>query len=137
MRCMKRIARAIAYNTFSLFLLTQVFSGVKIFGGFTSLLFAGFALSIISFLLTPLLRIIAFPLNLITFGLFTIAINAIVLYILTLFVRTITISPFVWHGISFVGFVIPSFKFGNYLFAFLVVSLGQMIIKYLLVWITE
>jgi len=134
---MKRIARAIAYNTFSLFLLTQLFSGVKVVGGFPALIMAGFALSIISFLLTPLLKIIAFPLNVITFGLFTIVINAFVLYVLTLFVKAITISPFIWHGISFWGFVIPGFNFGNYLFAYLIASLVQMVIKHLLVWITE
>lgn len=133
---MKRIVRGIAYNAFSLFLLTQLFSGVKVFGGFPSLLFAGFSLSIISFFLNPLLKIIAFPLNIITFGSFTIVINAIILYILTLFVKDITISPFVWHGISLWGFVIPAFAFGNYFFAYLVVSLAQMIIKHILVWIT-
>lgn len=133
---MKGILRSIAFNTFSLFFLTQLFTGIRILGGLPELVLCGVVLSLLSFVLKPILSIIAFPLNAITFGAFSIVINAIVLYALTLVVRQISIHPFLWPGIHIAGFVIPRMQF-NTIIAFLVLALAQSCIKIGLIWLFQ
>jgi putative membrane protein len=133
---MKSAVRPILFNAFSLFLISQLFSGVKILGGLPALLLSGTVLSILSIVLKPILGILAFPLNMITFGTFTIVINAFILYVLTLFVRQISIHSFTSPGLSFAGFVIPSFSF-NTIFAFLLIALIHSGIKIALIWLMQ
>ncbi|MDE2025213.1 MAG: phage holin family protein [Patescibacteria group bacterium] len=133
---MKGAVRSILFNSFSLFLLSQTFSGVRILGGLPALLLSGTVLSILSVILKPILGILAFPLNMITFGTFTIVINAVILYVLTLFVRQFSIHAFSSPGLSFAGFAIPAFSF-NTVFAFLVIALIHSGIKIALIWLTQ
>src|SRR5690348_9356322 len=119
---MKKIARSIAFDSFSLFILSQMFSGVRILGGLPALLFSGAILSLLSVTLKPLLKVLSFPLNAITFGAFSIVINAIVLYVLTLLVKEISIHAFTWQGVSYAGFVVPKFSFGT-IMAFLLIAI--------------
>lgn len=133
---MKSAARSILFNSFSLFLLSQTFAGVRILGGLPALILSGTMLSILSVILKPILGILAFPLNMITFGTFTIVINAVILYVLTLFVRQFSIHAFSSPGLSFAGFAIPPFSF-NTVFAFLVIALIHSGIKIALIWLTQ
>lgn len=133
---MKAPVRSILFNSFSLFILSQMFSGVRILGGLPALLLSGTMLSILSVILKPILGILAFPLNMITFGTFTIVINAIILYVLTLFVRQFSIHAFTSPGVSFGGFAIPAFSFNTF-FAFLVIALLHSGIKIALIWLTQ
>ncbi len=133
---MKTIVRSIAFNSFSLFLLSQIFAGVRILGGLPALLISGTTLSILSVILKPILGIIAFPFNMITFGAFTIVVNAVILYVLTLFVRQFSIHAFLWPGISLAGFVVPALTF-NTIFAFLLIALIHSGIKIALIWLMQ
>ncbi len=133
---MKGIVRSIVFNTFSLFILTQLFSGIRILGGLWELIISGIVLSILSFILKPILSIIAFPLNAITFGAFSIVINAVVLYTLTLVVKQVSISAFQWPGIHIAGFAIPKMEF-NTVIAFLVIALSLSCIKIALIWLMQ
>jgi len=113
-----------------------MFAGVRILGGLPALLISGTVLSLLSVILKPILGVLAFPLNMITFGTFTIVINAIILYILTLFVRQFSIHAFSSPGISFAGFAVPSVTF-NTIFAFLVIALIHSGIKIALLWLMQ
>ena len=116
---MKGILKRTVFNAISLFILSQVISGVKISGGIQTLLFAGFVLSLLFMLLKPILNIFSLPLNVVTLGLFSFITNAILLYLLTVFVPNIIISSFTFNGFNFAGFIIPHIKF-NTIYAFIV-----------------
>lgn len=116
---MKSLLRNTLVGSFGLYLLSQVLAGVTVTGGIFTFLFAGFILSILTFIVQPVLSLITLPLNIITFGLFSFIINAIILYLLTVFVADIKITSFVFQGLSFYGFVIPKITL-NILFAYLV-----------------
>lgn len=133
---MKNLIRSVVFNSVSLYIVSQIFSGVRILGGLVELLIAGAVLSLLSFVLKPILGIIAFPFNIITFGAFSIVINAIILYALTLVVKQISISAFTWQGIHFAGFVVPKMEF-NTIIAFLVIAALLSLIKIALVWLME
>lgn len=111
---MKSLIRNTVFNAISLFVLTQVLSGVKISGGFGTLLFSGFVLSFLFIFLKPILNIFSLPLNVVTLGLFSFFTNAILLYMLTVFVPSIVISQFTFNGFTLSGFVIPVMHFGSF-----------------------
>ncbi len=133
---MKRIAKGIAFESFSLYMLSVMLVGVSIRGGLPTILLGGTVFAILSFLLRPLLNIISYPFHLITLGAFTIVINGFLLYLLTLVVKQISITAFVFQGFSFWGFVVPTIHF-NLFFAFLAAALLQSSIKFFIVWLTS
>lgn len=84
-------------------------------GGWQTILFAGFILSLLMLIVAPLLKILFIPINILTFGLLAWLVNVIVMYLLTLVVPEIQISTWAFSGWSWAGFVIPSFKIGYFL----------------------
>ena len=87
------------------------------------MLFAGFMLSMLTFIVTPLLKILFIPINILTFGLLAWTINVIVMYLLTVLVPEIQIQAFVFQGATWAGFVIPRIEV-SYLWSLILVSLS-------------
>lgn len=110
-------------------------SGVKLSGGLEEYIIAGIALTIMMFVLKPILTILSFPFNAITFGFFSVIVNAIILFLLTIFIPQITISPFITSRIVLLGFVVPAIALNKW-FAFLVASLTISGVYSLLTWVT-
>lgn len=118
---MKRILRNTIINAISLVIIDQVLAGVTITGGFQTYIMSGFILSILFLVIRPILNIFSLPLNMATFGLFSFFTNAILLYLLTIFVPNISITAFTFNGYSIAGFVIPVMRF-NTLYAFVITA---------------
>lgn len=118
---MKILIRSILVNGVALFILSLIFKGVRIEGGLVTLALAGVLLSLMSFLLKPILTIISIPFNLLTFGLFSFFSSVILLYLLTILLPQVTISAFVFPGVSIAGFIIPKVAFNTF-FAYIVCS---------------
>ncbi len=116
---MKGILKKTIFNAISLFILSQVITGVKINGGIQTLLFSGLILALLFKVLKPILNLFSLPLNMVTLGLFSFITNAILLYLLTIFVPNVIVSQFTFNGFSFAGFIIPVIKF-NTISAFIV-----------------
>lgn len=133
---MKTLIRNIAFYTLSLFILPFLLSGVKVVGGFPTLLLGGFILTLLFMFIRPILTILSFPLNLATLGLFSFFINVIILYLLTLFVPNIMIQAFQFTGISFAGFIIPSMSI-NVFFAYFLSATIVFLTVSILTWITK
>lgn len=133
---MKSFLRNTLFNSFSIFIISQVLSGVKVEGGFPTYIFGGIALTLLFVLLKPVLNIFALPLNILTLGMFSFLTNAIIFYLLTVFVGEISISSFTFQGYSYAGFIIPKFYF-NTLFAFIIVSFMQSLIVSFLSWLIK
>jgi putative membrane protein len=133
---MKSFFRKIIFNAFSIFLISQVVSGMKVSGGLISYLIGGLALTLLFILLKPILKILTLPLNIITLGMFSFVINVIIFYLLTVFVTSITISAFTFPGLSFAGFIIPSIYI-NTIFAFILISFLQSVVVSFLTWLMK
>lgn len=110
------------FNVFALWLTSEWIPALVAPGGWQTILFAGFTLSLLMLIVVPLLKILFIPINIITFGLLSWCINVIVIYLLTVFVPEIQIRPFVFEGGSWSGFVIPSMSI-SYLWALILTSL--------------
>ena len=82
-------------------------------GGIQDLVIAALILSVINTFLKPLLKLLSGPLILLTFGLFTIVINAVSIYILDIVSQAITIQGLkeliiATLIISFINFIVSS-----------------------------
>ena len=84
----------------------------------------------------PILSIITLPLNLATLGLFSFVINAVILYLLTILVSSVSISAFTFRGVSFFGFIVPKIELNTFL-AFIISSIVFSFSVMFLSWITE
>lgn len=104
---MKYITRVFLFNTFGIWLTSQVLPTIHINGNWQILTISGSILSILMLVVAPILRILFIPINLITFGLLSWFINVIVLYLLTFFVPEITVVPWQFPGSSWSGFIVP------------------------------
>lgn len=118
---MKTLLRNSLTYAFALFILTQIFPGVQVLGGNETYLIGGAVLAILFKVLKPILSIFSLPLNLLTFGTFSILVNVLILYLTTVLVPNISISAFTFPGLSIAGFIIPSFYL-NTLFAYIASS---------------
>lgn len=75
--------------------LTYVLSGVHINGFVAALIFA-VVLGILNLIVKPILKILGLPFTIITLGLFSLVINAIVILLADYFVDGMTIDGFWW-----------------------------------------
>jgi putative membrane protein len=134
---MKTVLRVVLYQSFALFLTAQMLPGLRILGGWTTYVLGGILLSILSFALKPLLQLIAFPLNLLTFGLFNCVINAILLWVLTVLVAKIDVHIFSIPGVSFLGMTIPNIHIYSIIPAYIVIAVVLSAVTWILTWITK
>lgn len=133
---MKSIVRRIVFYSTALFLTSQILSGLRISGGYMTYIIGGIVLSILFLIVKPILSIITLPLNIMTLGLFSFVINAIILYLLTIFVSNISISAFTFNGLQISGFIIPKLFLNNF-FAFVLVSVFLSFIVGALRWLIK
>lgn len=77
------------------FFLAQILPGVNIEGFGGAVIFA-IVLGILNLIVTPILKILGLPLTIITLGLFSLVINAIVILIADYFIDSMTLDGFLW-----------------------------------------
>lgn len=90
---LKRIVLTLAVNTISFWIINYLFSGVRIDSG-ESLMLLALCLSLFNITIKPLLHILSFPVTILTFGLFSIVINAVVLSLAFSMVPSASIDSF-------------------------------------------
>lgn len=73
-------------NSLGIYLGTLLIPGFNFDGDLKTLFFAGFILGIANFFLKPILKIISFPLIILSFGLFSFVISAFILWATSRFV---------------------------------------------------
>lgn len=133
---MKRIIRHYVIDTFALFVISRIASGMVFEQGFQTLLFAGAGLTVISILVRPVINILLLPLNLVTFGLFRWVAAAIALYFVTVVIPGFKITSFSFAGLSTAWFDIPALNLGGFL-AFIAFSFLLSVITSFVYWLVK
>lgn len=105
---MKYIIKSVIINSVSIYLLGLVLPGIK-YPTLASLLLAAGVYCLLSIFVKPLLKILTFPINLVSFGLFSSFLNLFLLYLVTRLVPDFSIVPFTLGGYPFLGRFIPKF----------------------------
>ena len=133
---MKTILRYIVFYTFALYIVSQLFSGLVIHGGIKTLFLAGVIFAGLNLIIKPLLNAISFPLLIITLGLFSFAINAGILFLLTKFISDVQVHSFTIQKIAYNQYAVPKTTV-NIFFAYIVLSAIIAFLTLVFRWISE
>lgn len=120
---MKYLLRLFLFNIFALWFVKELFGGLVINGGIQTILLAGLVLTLLMFIVKPILKILFIPINFITFGLANWFINVAILILLTFIVPAVIIREYTFPGLSWQGFMIPSINF-SYLWSLIIASVS-------------
>ena len=132
---MKFIVRSFLTVGAALFITSWVVPGFYVDRDIISFLLVTAAMVMANWFAKALFKIIFLPLNLATFGFFTLIINAIILYGIQYFFSGISVSSWVFPGYIFNGFVLPQMTFGiiaTYIVAGLIISVVSTIVDWLI-----
>ncbi len=91
---MRRAIVQILINMLALFLAAKFVPGIEYDGRWDTLLFAGAVLGLVNFFIKPLVSFLAFPLLVLSLGLFSIVINAGMLWLTDYFVPGFRVDSF-------------------------------------------
>lgn len=97
-----------------IFSIAYVLPGVSV-TGFTSAIVLALVLGIINAVLKPILLILTLPINLITLGLFTLVLNALLILIAASFVPGVRVDGFLWALIFGIILSIANMAIQNFL----------------------
>lgn len=120
---MKYLLRLFIFHVFALWFISELYGGLVIQDGIFNVLTAGFVLTGLMFVVKPMLKILFIPINFITFGLANWFINVTILFLLTLILPAVIIREYMFPGLSWQGFMIPSINF-NYFWSLVIISVG-------------
>ena len=87
------ILRIIA-NSLAIYLATLLVPNFFVLGGIWEYVLAGIVLALLNMLVRPLVKLVSLPLIILTLGLFTIAINALMIWLVDLTFDFVTIDTF-------------------------------------------
>lgn len=79
-------------NILALYLAGLLVFGFAVVGGWKGLLVAGVIIGLLNMIVRPIIKLVSFPLILLTFGLFSIVINALILWLASQFTGYIVIE---------------------------------------------
>lgn len=133
---MKHLLRVYLFHIFALWLSDQLLPGLSISGGLPGIMSTAVFLSLLMLLVAPVLKILFIPINILTFGLFSWFVNVAVVYVLTLLSTNVRIEAFLFDGIQWAGFTIPSFSV-TYPVALILTSLTITIITNILEYASD
>lgn len=119
---MKKILKLTLLFTFSLITVNQIWGNLEFTNIPWTIIKTAFILSVFEVLLKPILKIILFPINLLTLGLFRIVIDTLGLYLAAFIFSDFYVKNIHTLQTSFLGLQIPGLNFNNFV-AFLVTSL--------------
>jgi putative membrane protein len=131
---MKKVLRHYVVDTFILFVVSKIASGLVFENGVETLLLAGAGLTVASLLAKPIINLLLLPLNLITFNLFKWVSSAVALYLVTLVVPGFKITGFAFPGLSSQWLDLPSISFGGF-FAYVAYSFIFSLFASFIYWI--
>lgn len=108
----------LALNTAAVYLVTQLLEGFQVTGGTFGYVLTGVVIGFLNLFLKPILKILSLPFLFLTVGLFTIVLNALILYLAELIVDFLAFNSVSLEIVGLGTYLGAVFLFGiiNYLF---------------------
>lgn len=133
---MKRILRHFVINSVTIYLVSNIASGLVFDKGIETILMTGLGLTIMSLIAKPIINMLMLPINLITFGIFRWVSAVAVLYLVSLVVPGFKILGFAFGGYSSVWVDVPSLALTGIL-ALLAFSFLHSLISSFIYWLIK
>ena len=113
--------------------ISYIYPGFR-FGDTNSIVYASAAFSFFCLFVKPFIKILSIPVNLFTFGLFSLLANMAALYLISLLIPGFDITAFELHGIGVMGLDIRLIQLNSFL-SLLIVSLLLGFFNGALLWV--
>jgi len=145
MSFLKNYLRLFLINFLALWLLSRFMwgfalkvhpEGIEFLNSYQTIALTALVLTLLSTLVKPLIKILLIPINLLTLGAFRWLINVITLWLVTLIVPQFKIGSFVFQGLDWNGFIIPSFFVAKF-WVFVLASLFISLVTSFVLWLTK
>lgn len=133
---MKSILRSVFLNVSTLFIVSRFYEGLSIKNDLKTFISAAVVWWLLNKIIKPIIKLLLLPINLITLGLFSWAVNAITIFLLQIVIKDITIHAYTFPGLFYQGFTIPTISF-NLLFSYIITSFILYITHAILVWLMK
>lgn len=109
---MKTLFRIYLIHLLTLYVIAQIFVGSFTIGStWENFAIAAGVLALLNLLLKPILKLLFFPINMITLGLFSLVINAGVFYLFLQLSPSVQLAPWTFPGVNLLGLDLPSQTF--------------------------
>lgn len=120
----------------SLLVTSKLLPGLELEGGLRTYFYSTLVFMLINALIVPVLKIMFLPLNLLTLGLFSWAVNVLALYLLTTVVPQVRIVSYFFSGTTINGFTIPPMDL-NVLYVAIIASFVIGFTSHFLQWLIK
>lgn len=104
---MRAILRIILINFVALWATSQILPGLSYTGGLQTLFLGSLAFAALNIFLTPVLKLLLLPLNLMTVGIFSWVSNVLALFVLVNLLPQFKLVSYYFPGLRFEGFIVP------------------------------
>lgn len=133
---MKTLLKKLLINYLSLYILTLTVAGFRISNGITGYTKAAIVLALIIPVVRPVLKTLLFPINILTLGLFNFLINFILIYLFTIIIKEIEITPYLLGNINILGIAIDNIYLSKFA-VILIIGIILSLLQKLFTWILE
>jgi putative membrane protein len=99
MRWLVRVLISWALIAVAFWVTTRIITGIHVSGGVVGFLYVALVFGLVNAIIGPVLRVLTFPLRILTLGLFSILLNAFLLWLVAVGTRNLTIDHFFWDAI--------------------------------------
>ncbi len=127
---MKRILKLTLLLSFALVTQNQIWNNLSFYTPIVSVIKVAFVLSVFELLLKPIIKILLFPINVLTLGLFRIVINTVGFYLAAFVLTDFVVNPINTPATSWQGFNIPAIYLAGF-WAHLVNSTSNSFLLYI------
>ena len=104
-RFLLRLAINLAVTVFAFWIATLVLSGMSVTGTWVNWLVLAIIFGLVNGIIRPIVKLLTLPINILTLGLFTLVINACMLWLTSWISRALTVDGFIT---AFLGAIIVS-----------------------------
>lgn len=131
---LKNLIRIMLINGVALFLTSRYISGFHLNFAWQSLVVVTVVFTAIHLFVKPILGLFFGPINFLTFGSVSLALDVGILYILSVFFPQVSFSSWLFPGLTSFGFVIPAYQFpplGSTIISALLINFVRGFLTYL------
>lgn len=133
---MRKIVLRLLITSVAVAATAKIVPGIAYTGGITNLVFIAFVFGVVNIFVKPVIMLFALPVEIATLGLFTIIINAGMLYLVAYLIPSFNIQPFWFPGITYGPILVAPFPVP----AVGTATIGSLLIGFIsttLYWLTK
>lgn len=130
---MKKRLRSALFASLSFLILSYIYPGFS-FESSETIIYATAVFAFFYLFVRPILKLLSLPFNLLTFGLFSLVVNVLIIFVISYFIPGFDIISFAFEELSIFGLSLPMMDIST-LFSAILASTALSLISSIVFWI--